>query len=365
MDGLRGVAALAVMLCHSWPDGGPVQNGPLAVDFFFLLSGFVIAHAYEDALRAGLTVPAFMIRRLIRLYPLIALGAGGGFAIALVHTLAHGATAPPLAAVIASGLLSLCVLPYFGPGLGPNAFSFDPPLWSLSFELLAYWAYAMLARRLASGGLVLIVLAGLAGTIAGGPLGGGDQAGFWLGLPRVACGFFGGVLLHRLHEAGRLPRLAGTFPVLAIALLSLFCCPWVIGGWLFVPAFAVFGLIVTGAAGARAGRLDGVCTALGVMSYALYVLHWQTLLIARAITERLGFGATLPTSAALLHALIVPFIAYAAARWYDAPLRRIITRHDRDIDRATATPLRNDRPRILPPARAGAARYNDETTSIK
>jgi len=335
MDGLRGVAAMAVVLCHSWPDGGPVENGPLAVDFFFLLSGFVIAHAYEDELRAGLPVRAFAIRRLIRLYPLIALGAGGGFAIALVHTLAHGATSPPLGAVVSSGLLSLCLLPYFEQGLGQNAFSFDPPLWSLSFELLANIAYAVLARRLSHTALVFLVLAGLAGTIGGGPLGGGDQAIFFLGLPRVACGFFGGVLLHRLHRAGRLPPIAGPFPLLAIMLLGIVGCPWPIGGWMFVPAFGILGLIVFSAACARPARLDRFCLTLGLISYPLYVLHWQTLTIARAIMERLGLGTALPTPAALLHALIVPFIAYAVARWYDAPLRRTVTRR---VDGAGLSP---------------------------
>jgi peptidoglycan/LPS O-acetylase OafA/YrhL len=88
----------------------------------------------------------------------------------------------------------------------------------------------------------------------------------------------------------------------------------------------VLALIVAGAAGARPGRLDALCLTLGLISYPLYVLHWQTLLIARSITERLGLGTGLPMPAALAHALILPFIAYAAARWYDAPLRRFLTR---------------------------------------
>jgi peptidoglycan/LPS O-acetylase OafA/YrhL len=269
-----------------------------------------------------MTVRGFMTRRLIRLYPLIFLGAGGGLAMALVHTLSHGASSPPLGAVITSGLLSLCLLPYFGPALGENAFSFNPPLWSLSFELLANLAYALLARRLSASVLTVIILAGLAGTIYGGPLGGGGQADFFLGLPRVACGFFGGILLHRLHKAGRLPRVTGRFLVLAAALLSAVCCPWIISGWMFVPIYLLFCLIIAGAADARPGRLDGFCTILGVLSYPLYTLQWLSLFACITIAARLDLPYT---PVALVHAACAPLIAYALARRYETPVRRYLS----------------------------------------
>jgi peptidoglycan/LPS O-acetylase OafA/YrhL len=326
MDGLRGVAALAVVVCHSWPDGGPVKNGPLAVDFFVLLSGFVIAHAYEDELRAAMAVRAFMRRRLIRLYPLVLLGACGGFLLALIHAVTHPAAAP-LPAVASSGLLSLVLVPYLGPALGDPIFSFNPPLWSLSFELLANFIYALLARRLSMLGLVLIVLAGLAGTVWGGPLGGGGKSTLLRGLPRVACGFFGGVLLHRLHRAGSLPRVTGQFSLLAPGLLAALCCPWVISGGMVVPVYLLFGLIIAGAAAAAPGRLDRLCLTLGVVSYPLYVLHWLSLMAFGSLAVRLGMGPILPLSLALCHIVLATSGAYAVAHWYDSPLRRHLTRH--------------------------------------
>src|ERR1700761_6004380 len=76
LDGLRGVAAIAVMLHHFRPLTAPwlFAHGYLAVDLFFLLSGFVIAHAYDARFRKGLGVPAFLVIRLIRLWPMIAFG---------------------------------------------------------------------------------------------------------------------------------------------------------------------------------------------------------------------------------------------------------------------------------------------------
>lgn len=50
LDGLRGVAALLVIFYHVFEcfDWSPAPHGYLAVDFFFVLSGFVIGYAYDD-----------------------------------------------------------------------------------------------------------------------------------------------------------------------------------------------------------------------------------------------------------------------------------------------------------------------------
>jgi peptidoglycan/LPS O-acetylase OafA/YrhL len=74
LDGLRGVAALAVVVTHALYFFPPTPMAYLAVDFFFMLSGFVLAHAYGERLRQGMTAGRFMAIRLIRLYPLYALG---------------------------------------------------------------------------------------------------------------------------------------------------------------------------------------------------------------------------------------------------------------------------------------------------
>ena len=87
LDALRGLAALAVVVFHLGqvrlaPD--LVPHGYLAVDFFFVLSGFVVAHAYEEALRGSLSFRSFALRRAIRLYPLAILGATAGLALLIL-----------------------------------------------------------------------------------------------------------------------------------------------------------------------------------------------------------------------------------------------------------------------------------------
>src|ERR1700712_1409072 len=81
LDALRGLAAIAVVGFHiSQVKLEPVlvPYGYLAVDFFFVLSGAVVAHAYEKQLRAGLSWQAFFVKRVIRLYPLALLGTALG-----------------------------------------------------------------------------------------------------------------------------------------------------------------------------------------------------------------------------------------------------------------------------------------------
>ncbi|MDA4698732.1 acyltransferase, partial [Enterobacter hormaechei] len=80
LDGLRGIAAIMVAMLHILEifSGGyhtklMINHGYLAVDFFFLLSGFVIAHAYDDRWNK-MTIGQFFKRRLIRLHPLIIAG---------------------------------------------------------------------------------------------------------------------------------------------------------------------------------------------------------------------------------------------------------------------------------------------------
>ena len=80
LDGLRGVAAVLVMLYHigegfaTSPVDQSVNHGYLAVDLFFILSGFVIGYAYDDRWDIGLTVKDFLRRRLIRLHPMVIMG---------------------------------------------------------------------------------------------------------------------------------------------------------------------------------------------------------------------------------------------------------------------------------------------------
>jgi peptidoglycan/LPS O-acetylase OafA/YrhL len=159
LDGLRGFAALAVLLLHFGNVSTPwlSPHGALAVDFFFLLSGFVIASAYEVRLQAGqISVVSFVKLRVIRLYPLIFVGAllgtAGYFRVYDRQT---------LAIVLLTGL-ALIPTPLAPASESFNAIPANPPSWSLFIELWGNVLYALVARWLTNRVLLgLIVLFGL------------------------------------------------------------------------------------------------------------------------------------------------------------------------------------------------------------
>jgi len=324
MDGLRGIAAMTVVLFHSF-GGSLAPNAHLAVDLFFILSGFVIAYSYDDRLRSGMATSDFIAKRLIRLYPMGLVGALGGILIAVVHNTTNPADAYPPGSIAASGGLSLAMLPYLGQAINNNAFSFNPPLWSLFFELAANLAYVLCARWLSNTVLMLIVLSGLAGVVMGGPLGGNDKATILLGFPRVACGFFGGVLLCRLWCAGKLPKVNGNFLALATIVSAFFFIPKLIGGWTFLPVYGAFVAVIVCAAGAKTSPTDKYCALLGDVSYPLYLLHWLTLYIFTWAGAKVGLSGPKYPILAMGHWLCAPIIAYVVARIYEMPLRRLLT----------------------------------------
>jgi hypothetical protein len=110
LDELRGVAALSVVLLHASQAFGFGLNShaSLAVDFFFCLSGFVLAHRYDQKLKSGVLLSsAFFLKRLLRLYPLIVAGVGLG----VVASLFASTPSIPLADVPILALGALLLLP--------------------------------------------------------------------------------------------------------------------------------------------------------------------------------------------------------------------------------------------------------------
>jgi peptidoglycan/LPS O-acetylase OafA/YrhL len=324
MDGLRGIAALAVVLLHSFLDRGFVTNGQLAVDFFFILSGFVIAYSYEPKLKRSMGNSEFLLSRFTRLYPMVFLGALGGIAIAFIHNKTNPAAAYPPSSILSSGGLSLLVLPYLSPAIGNKAFSFNPPLWSLFFEVVANIFYVCTWRRLSKSILTVLTLLGLVGVVYFGPLGGGSKATIIAGLPRVTAGFFGGVLLFRLWSEKRLPKIRSNIFVLGAAILAIFCVPYEIGGLSYVPTYAAMWFIVLGAVNARPARFDRISEFLGDVSYPVYLVHWLTLYIFTFIGAKAGFGGSLYPVVAVIHLIAIPFIGFAVGHYYEKPVRQVL-----------------------------------------
>jgi peptidoglycan/LPS O-acetylase OafA/YrhL len=332
LDGLRGTAALLVLLFHLL-DGllpyaaNPLRHAYLAVDFFFLLSGFVIGYAYDERW-PGLSLGAFVRARIIRLHPLVllavVLGALGYWLDPFVGT-AQQVSGPRMALMLGCGALLLPTPPSSAPG-GWLTHPLNSPCWSLLQEYLANIAYALVGWRLGRRALAAVVavaaLALVATALKHGSLDGGwAWHSFWMAPVRVAFPFAAGLLLHRLRVQVRVP---GAYLVLSGLLLLVFMAP------AFAPAayyhlfcvLVVFPLIVAVGAGATsAGRLSGLCRFSGQLSYPLYLVHFPFTAIfghwAKATHPPLG--QLVGAMAALIVFLLV--LAWAALRFYDEPVR--------------------------------------------
>lgn len=325
MDGLRGIAALAVVFFHSFDGAGFLQNAPLAVDFFFILSGFVIAFSYNEKMRQGMTAYAFGRRRLIRLYPMFLMGSALGIVVGCLHHLTNRG-AETIEEIAGSSLLSLFAIPYLVPGsLSPYIFSFNPPAWSLFFEAVANIAYAVLARLITPTVLVAISVFSLAILVGWTGLGGNLKTNFLAGFARIALGFSIGMLIAHLYRKGRLPRVRVHPLMLAAVIMVLFAAPVTFGGMWLIPVFALLASIVAAGTERCPEWLVGPCEFLGLISYPVYIIHWSTLYVATWFGKLIGLDGRLYVVVALLHLVAIPFIGYVAARFYETPIRSWLT----------------------------------------
>lgn len=124
---------------------------------------------------------------------------------------------------------------------------------------------------------------------------------FHAGTARVAAGFFGGVLLHKLWRQPRWPRIRGNMPILSLLLLAILCIPYSIAGIFFAPFFVILCMIVLAAADAGASRLDRLSEFLGEISYPVYLTHWLTLYLATFVGKALGLTGSRYLMVVLLH----------------------------------------------------------------
>ncbi len=325
LDGLRGAAALIVVTRHTG-DVVPRNLCPesfLAVDLFFLLSGFVVALAYEQRLLAGQSLWSFMKTRLIRLYPLYALGLGPG----LVARMASGgaASAGFLVQAVVIGLLMLPAV----PPLPTGSSTLDGPTWTLAPELLVNLVYATLVRRLDRRTLWVIVALGAAGLVASeavyGSLDGGWSVDrFPLLAARLAFSFFLGVAMYRRRPPRRVGALAAWACLVALGLCLAVHPPEAVRRLFELGAVTLlFPAIVATAVRREPGRVgDAVFGFLGTVSYAVYVLHQPLGTLTGAMLARLhGPARPTPVTATAFLAAIV-LAAALADKLYDQPVRR-------------------------------------------
>lgn len=331
LDGIRGLAAALVLVRHAPGYFGSFQPSQsfLAVDLFFCLSGFVIAHAYQRRLDQGLRPWSFLKLRLVRLYPLYALGSALGVAAGAIAVV-QGAT--EVADVVAAAAFGLVFLPTPAFGHAAQLYPLNFPAWSLFFELAANLAFAacwrhLTTRRLAA--FVLIAAAALAALTlrSGSSEGGHVWASALVAGPRVAFSFGMGALIYRLRDRCAWLRLHPALALAAIAaalsfepaaaLQPLYQLFWI---------FAGFPLVILAAANRAPKRGAWAFQAAGVASFGIYALHAPLIALAeRAAPALARAGAVTPWSGLVLLAVLAG-AALILDRSFDEPVRRWLSR---------------------------------------
>ena len=329
LDGLRGLAALLVLMFHmpGWFGAATPEFGFLGVDLFFVMSGFVIAHAYEARIAGGLGTRQFMAIRLVRLYPLYALGLLLSLALIAMSSWASGAVSGKDATALRSLPWALAMLP--APNINiadAELYPLNSPAWSLIFELVANLAYVACWRWARSRNLLLLVAACAAVMLASPDFygeGGWNLASIPQGLLRVFWSFPVGILLYRAQRSGRWhpPRLPGLAWLAVFVALLMLPADWVIQ----FCVLAGFPLLVACAATAEPGRARPIFAALGGASYAIYAIHVPCFELATALLRLAGLPATAPWAGFAFMAAIVP-ACLLIDRYYAAPVRRALGR---------------------------------------
>ncbi len=359
LDGLRGVAALMVIWYHiyegfAFASGGAIEtfnHGYLAVDFFFILSGFVIGYAYDDRWKKSLTLKEFFKRRLIRLHPMVVLGAVlGTISFCIQGSVQWDGTHVATSMVMLSLLCAMFFIPAI-PGVGYEVrgngemFPLNGPCWSLFFEYIGNILYAIFIRRLSNKALaVLVALLGVAlvsfaaFNVSGyGNIGMGwtlDGVNFLGGSLRMLFPFSMGMLLSRNFKP---VRVKGAFWICSAVLIALFAVPFVEGNqpvclnglyemFCVVIVFPV--LVWLGASGNTTDKNStAVCKFLGDLSFPVYVIHYPIMYLFYSwlIEKKLyTLSETWPVALLLFFGNIL--LAYLCLKWYDEPLRKWLSR---------------------------------------
>ena len=359
LDGLRGVAALMVIWYHVFEGyafaGGTTidtfNHGYLAVDFFFILSGFVIGYAYDDRWGKNFTIKDLIKRRLISLHPMVIMGAVvGAITFYIQGSVQWDGTHIGISMVMLSLLCTIFFIPAM-PGVGYEVrgngemFPLNGPCWSLFFEYIGNILYALFIRRLSNKALtIVVVLLGVAlasfaiFNVSGyGNIGVGwtlDGVNFIGGLLRMLFPFSMGMLLSRNFKP---MKLRGAFWICTLVMIALFAVPYLEGtesictngiyeAFCIIIAFPI--LLWIGASGTTTDKKSTqICKFLGDISYPIYVIHYpfMYLFYAWLIKNQLFTLGETWQVALCVYAWNILF-AYLCLKLYDEPVRKYLAK---------------------------------------
>lgn len=353
LDGLRGVAAVTVVMFHIFEtlsNGDHTQqiinHGYLAVDFFFVLSGFVIGYAYDD--RWGkMNLNNFFKRRLIRLHPMIIMGMlidaitfyfQDSFPFPTIHEV-------PVWKLVLVMLIGFTLLPV--PlsldirGWG-EMHPLDGPAWTLFFEYIGNILYAVFIRRFSNTVLaIFVVIAGVALIHLAVTSPQGDVIGGWsvewtqfrIGLTRLCYPFFAGLLLSRISKPGRIKQ---AFLWCSLLLLAVLAFPrvgghehlWMNGVYDSLTIILLFPLIVyMGASGEVKENISSrISNFLGKISYPIYITHYPLIYLYMAWVVKYKPTASQSVVGGMVVLVTALLLAYLCVKFYDIPVRKWLTR---------------------------------------
>ena len=364
LDGLRGVAAMLVVAFHlfeTYSKGAPYQiinHGYLAVDFFFVLSGFVIGYAYDDRWDK-MTTWGFFKRRLVRLQPMLVIGAVIGLLFYLfgdqpMFRLIAETPGWKLALVFVLGCFMIPVRPSMDVRGWDESFPINGPQWTLFFEYIANILYALVFRHLPKWGLAICVavfafftldftlgwdVLGIAPAYQGRVIGGWSVTveQFYVGFTRLLYPFFCGLLISRI---GKFIKVNGGFWWCSLILAIILVMPRIgaptAQGFIFngiyeaVCILFLFPLLVMMGAGSQIKGVKSIkiCKFFGDLSYPLYITHYPLIYMQMAWT------ASHPEAPVWQHVMMsvcifimAIFLAWATLKLIDEPVRKWLTEH--------------------------------------
>jgi peptidoglycan/LPS O-acetylase OafA/YrhL len=335
LDGLRGIAAVAVVVFHfmeiAIPDYSDsfIAHAYLMVDFFFCLSGFVIAYAYDAKIRE-IGIAAFFKLRLIRLHPLVIIGSIIGLAAFVLDPFSSLWIKYTDRLFLLFGT-SCLMIPYpVVPERFFNLFHLNPPTWSLFFEYIANIFYALVLIRVGKKLLWILVIAGAAALCYEARTSQNLSVGwsgdtFWGGAIRVWYSFLAGVLVYRLGFIirTRLGFLAIS-ALLAIAFLFPFSKTY---NWIIDPAIVIlyFPLLVVLGAGGRLRRgVQKICQFSGDISYPLYMIHYPFIWWFMSYVEKNKPSLLEMSMVSAIGTVLLIILAYVVMRFVDTPIRKLL-----------------------------------------
>lgn len=335
LDSYRFIAAMGVVLYHFEAHLTaflPYQTNVLdrfqtLVDLFFVLSGFVLMHSYNDSVGGWTGYAAFLRRRFARVYPLHLATILLCVALFVAVTAAHVPVRDPSLIDTSQLVPNLLLIHAWGLTARP-ALNF--PSWSISAEAFVYLLFPVLAwaaarlRPLPSLGLAVLLVCAIEAVRAASGLRSGSVATFDYGMIRAVPMFLAGIATCGLVSSLSPPRVSWLYPHgLAVLILALMLAR--------APYYAIdtlypvlVGLIAAAERGGRPTRLGApLMVRLGEASFAIYMVHTFVQVGCVAVVRRLGWsGVPALTLVAAVGACVIVGCGLASYRVFETPMRR-------------------------------------------